>query len=327
MKSCRTQLEEIAAPQRLLTAWRRYRAGKRRRPGVAWFEIEAEKRLLELSEQLLDGRYRHRPCRVLAIRDPKPRLIAVASVGDRVVHRAIYDALGSFFERSYIADTYACLPGRGSHRAVLRFLQLLRRYNFVLHLDIRSYFPSVDHGILLGLLAARLRDGPGGARLVETILASGRELYSREEVAGFYGLDRRRLRERPQGLPIGNLTSQWWGNLYLNGVDHWIARDLKVPGYLRYMDDLVLFASSAADLRAWRDGIGAWLQTERRLEDSRCRRLRSVLRRRRSAILDFAFTVGESRSAGRPFAVFDSGFRRLQWRAAGRSGRPWLRGA
>ncbi len=261
MKSIRVTLEAIAGPETLLAAWRRYRSGKRRRPAVARFEFDAERRLLALSSAVLAGRYRPGPYRLLEIRDPKPRLIAVASVGDRVVHRSIHDALAPFFDRSFIADSYACLPDRGSHRAVLRFLELLRRHRFVMHLDIRRYFASVDHEILSALLAPCLRDARVIA-LFEAILESGAVLYRRPEVEAFYG---KSDGERPRGLPIGNLTSQWWGNLYLDGLDHFVKRELKVTGYLRYMDDLVYFGDHRAVLGRWRREIAAWLWNRRRL--------------------------------------------------------------
>ncbi len=265
MKSFAVRLEEIASPVPLLSAWRGYRTSKRSRPAVAFFELDAERRLLELSAAILAGAYRQRPYDLLEIRDPKPRLIAVATVGDRVVHRAVHDALAPLLNRSFIADSYACLPGRGSHRAVWRFAERLRGYRFLLHLDVASFFPSVDHEILLGLLAPRLRD-PRVIRLVETILASGAALYRRPRVRAFYppafGLGGS---GRPRGLPIGNLTSQWWSNLYLDGLDHFAKRELKIAAYQRYMDDVVCFADDASTLRGWRQAIGDWLLDERRL--------------------------------------------------------------
>lgn len=263
LKSFPVRLEAIAAPEPLLAAWRSYRSGKRRRPAVARFEIDAERRLLDLSDALLAGSYRHGRYRLLLIHDPKARLIAVASVGDRVVHRAVYDALAPLYNRSFIADTYACLEGRGSHRGVLRFLEFQRRYRFVMHLDVERYFASVDHGILLDLLEPRLRDQRVAA-LLRAILDSGRELYRRQRVAAFYGQPEDGS-GRPRGLPIGNLTSQWWGNLYLDGFDQFAKRTLKVRGYERYMDDQVLFADDRATLRSWRREARDWLWEERRL--------------------------------------------------------------
>jgi hypothetical protein len=264
LKTFAVPLAAIASAESLLAAWRQYRSGKRRRPAVAWFELDAERNLLNLSEALQAGVYRHGRYHVLEIRDPKPRLIAVAAVADRVVHRAIYAALAPLFDRRFIADSYACLPGRGSHRALLRFLELQRRFSHVMHLDVSRYFPSIDHGILLSLLSERLRDRRVTA-LLTVILASGHELYLRPAVASFYGLDREEQLRRPCGLPIGNLTSQWWGNLYLDGFDHFAKRELKAEGYLRYMDDLVFFAHDRPTLRAWRKAAESWLSEQRRL--------------------------------------------------------------
>ncbi len=261
MKSFPVRLEAIASPESLLLAWREYSAGKRRRPAVARFALDAERRILDLSDPLLAGTYRHGAYTLLEIRDPKPRLIAVAAVADRVLHRSIHDALAPYFDRSFIHDSYGCLPGRGGHRAVLRFLELQRRFRHVVHLDVQRYFPSVDHELLLDLLAPRLRDRRVTA-LLAAILASGARLYRHPRVIAFYGPA---VSGRPRGLPIGNLTSQWWGNLYLDGLDHFVKRGLGARGYLRYMDDLVCFADEPARLRRWRGEIGAWLRVNRRL--------------------------------------------------------------
>ena len=260
VKSFGLPLEDIAAPDSLLHAWHRYRSGKRRRPSVAAFEIAAESRILDLSDDLLAGRYLPGPYDLLRIFDPKARLIAVAPVRDRVLHRALYDTLAPGFQRSYIEDSYACLKGRGSHRAILRFLQLMRRHRYLLHLDLANYFPSIDHGILLDLLRRKLRDRRL-VRVLETILRSGAIIYRRPEVMAFYGEPDP---EVPRGLPIGNLTSQWWANLYLNAFDHFAKRQLRAP-YLRYMDDLVFFADQPAQLRTWRDEVRSWLWEHRRL--------------------------------------------------------------
>ncbi|MCP4659177.1 MAG: RNA-directed DNA polymerase, partial [bacterium] len=222
---------------------------------------DAERHLPDLSDAITAGRYQHGRYSLLKVWDPKPRPIAVASVGDRVVHRSIYDGLAPCFNRSFIDDSYACLPGRGNHRAVLRFLEMQRLWSHVMHLDVRGYFPSVDHRILLDLLAPRLRDSRI-VSLLEAILDSGRELYLRPEVVAFYGMPE----GRPRGLPIGNLTSQWWGNLYLDGFDQFVKRELKVRGYSRYMDDLVFFADEPATLRRWRGEVRDWLWEYRRLQ-------------------------------------------------------------
>ncbi|CAM2065709.1 RNA-directed DNA polymerase [Sulfidibacter corallicola] len=250
----------------LYQAWRDVRRGKRRRPDVAAFELEQDRYLVRLADQLQDDHYRHGPYRLMTIQDPKPRLIARASVRDRVVHMACYRALGPFFNRKLIDDTYACLPGRGSHRAVLRFREFQTRYPWLLHLDLRGYYARIDHAILLDLLLPFLRDDRWAPFLRE-ILASGAAFYRQPRVQQFFGLEGSHLsKEVPWGLPIGNLTSQWWGNFYLNGLDHFIKRDLGCQGYLRYMDDFVLFAEARSTLADWRNELRQWLWRERGLQ-------------------------------------------------------------
>lgn len=148
--------------------------------------------------------------------------------------------------------------------AVLRFLTFQRQHDYLVHLDIHRYYPSVDHGILLSLLAPKIRDRRIVA-LLEKILDSGWRLYRRQAVRDFFQLEPLTGERRPHGLPIGNLTSQWWGNLYLDGMDHFIKRELKAEGYLRYMDDLVLFADDRATLRSWRSEVTDWLAQNRAL--------------------------------------------------------------
>ena len=261
MRTFRVRLEAIASPSPLLTAWLAYRSGKRRRPAVAAFELDAERRLLEISERLLSGTWRPGSYTLLEIHDPKRRLIAVASVADRVVHRAVHDTLAPLFNRSFLASSYACLEGRGSHRAVWRFAERMRRHRHFVHLDIASYFPSVDHQILLNLLGPRLRDSRV-VHLLERIVESGAPLYRDPRMRSIYPAPQD---GRPCGLPIGNLTSQWWGNLYLDRLDHFIQRELKAD-LIRYMDDLVLFADDPSRLRRHRREVADWLHENRRLK-------------------------------------------------------------
>ena len=123
---------------------------------------------------------------------------------------------------------------------------------------------TIDHDILLRLLTPPMRD-QRMVGLITDILASGARLYARRDVRSFFGLAPRCSRESPTGLPIGNLTSQWWGNLYLDGLDHFVKRNLKVKGYLRYMDDFVCFADTRGELRRILSQVLDWLWMERRL--------------------------------------------------------------
>jgi RNA-directed DNA polymerase len=133
-----------------------------------------------------------------------------------------------------------------------------------LYLDIKGYCPSVDHEILLSLLIPKIRERPVQT-LLERLLISGWHLYQQDQVRHFLKLQPVNGQTRPCGLPIGNVTSQWWGNLYLNDLDHFIKRTLKVPAYLRYMDDLVCFGTDRTFLKHCRSEIRDWLAHHRRL--------------------------------------------------------------
>jgi len=255
--------DEIVDPANVWRAWREFASGKQRRPRVAELAIDAPSHVLRLANELAFGDYRPGSYRLIKIRDPKRRVVAAAPVRDRIVHHALHRVLAPRLNRSFSDQSYACLEGRGSHRAVLRFRGELRRYRWVLSLDIRRYFYSVDRAILRALLFRRLPE-PKLRGLLGRIIASGAGLYDRADVVDWLGWDQPNPTGR--GLPIGNLTSQWWGNLYLDGLDHYAQRVLRVPSYQRYMDDFTLFANGRSDLLGLRDRIANWLREQRSLE-------------------------------------------------------------
>lgn len=217
-----------------------------------------------LAEALHAGTYRPEPYRLLFLHTPKRRLIAAAAVRDRLVHHAAVRVLAPIFDPSLIDATYACLDGRGCHRALLAMVAAMRRARFMMLLDIRHYFLSIDREILIEDVMARKLKDRRVLELLRVIADSGAGLYTRPEVAEFLGLQPGFPPPRC-GLPIGNLTSQWWGNHYLSGLDHFVKRELKVGLYQRYMDDAVLLADDAGQLVAAREAIAVWLWERRRL--------------------------------------------------------------
>jgi len=255
--------ERLAAPDALWLAYRAVRAGKRRGPVMAAYELEADRDILALSRELLAGLYQPRPWRLRLIHDSKPRLIAAPAVRDRIVHRALLAAIGPHFERRYIATHFTRGPGIGVHQAVLSFLAANRRLPYRLHLDIRRYFPSIRHDILEQLLFREIRDRRI-RWLIRRILRSGEGVY-RSNLARLTLPPELLPRPLRTGLPLGSWFSQWAGAFYLDGLDQLVARELKLPGYLRYMDDFVLFAEDAHTLRGARARIADWLERERAL--------------------------------------------------------------
>ncbi len=255
--------QQVISLENLWGAWKDFRRGKRQRPSVRRFEFEADQEIVRLRDDLAEGAYQPSRYRLLMLREPKVRLIAAAAVRDRVVHHAVHRVLSPILDRSFIDTTYACLPGRGSHRAVICFLGALRRYSYVLLLDIRHYFLAIDRTLLLQLMERKLKDRRI-LELLRIIAQSGDGIYSYPGVAAQLGLPPG-FPPHGCGLPIGNLTSQWWGNHYLSGLDHFIKRNLKVPQYHRYMDDLALFGNSRQMLKLAREEVALWLAAKRHL--------------------------------------------------------------
>lgn len=240
----------------LLLAFRRARRGKRGKPDVCQFEFNAEEELLRLQTELLSGTYRPGEYHHFRIHDPKERVISAAPFRDRVVHHALCNVIEPLLDRSFIHDSYACRRGRGLHAALERCSEFVRRFRFVLKSDIVRFFPSIDHEVLLGSLARRIGDRDV-MHLIAAILRSGSEVPSLPGGPAWFPGDNLFAALRPRGLPIGNLTSQLFANVYLDPLDHFIKDDLGVKGYIRYADDILCFADTRGalhELRTWMEG-------------------------------------------------------------------------
>ena len=240
--------ERIVSPENLRSAWKGVRAGRARSPKVMEFAEGVEGRLEELGRELREGTYRPGAYGNFMVMDPKPRMISVAPVRDRVVHHALCDVIAPLIERRFIARTYACREGKGMHLACREVREELGRHAYFLKLDVRHYFDTIDQDRLMGLLSELFREKP-------TV-----ELFGRIVRQPYGG------RCDGKGLPIGNLTSQWFANLYLDGLDHAVMEGMGVGGrYLRYMDDILVFADGKAEAWGIHDVIRSWLITERGL--------------------------------------------------------------
>ena len=206
------------------------------------------------------GRYRPGRYTVIEIRDPKRRMVSAAPFRDRVVHHAFCRVVEPIFERGFIHDSYANRRGKGTHRAVARYERFRDRYRWVLRCDVYRYFPAIDHEILKSDLRRRIACRRTLALADRIVDASNRQ----EPVNLYYPGDHLFTPfERRRGLPIGNLTSQFFSNLYLNGLDHFCKEVLRAKGYLRYVDDFALFHDDRIRLEAWRRRIGNYLKGRR----------------------------------------------------------------
>lgn len=238
----------------LLLAYRKASKGKRGNPDVAEFEYRLEGNLLQLQRELQDQSYQPGKYHSFYIHDPKIRLISAAPFRDRVVHHALCNLIERIFERSFIKDSYANRIGKGTHKALDRAQSFARRFKYVLTCDVRQFFPSIDHEILLGILKQNLpADEHHG--LIQKIMHSGAGVLREEYNMAYFAGDDMFSVNRPRGLPIGNLTSQFWANCYLNPFDHFVKRNLRCKGYVRYVDDFLLFSNNKAELHEWRKKI------------------------------------------------------------------------
>lgn len=243
----------------LWLAWRKAAKGKRGKPTVVAFEMQAADHLLELQDELSDKSYRPGPYTHFYIHEPKRRKISAAPFRDRVVHHALCNVVEPIFDARFIHDSYANRKGKGTHRAIDRLQQCARRYPYVLRLDIVKHFPSLDHPVLLNAIEQVIGDRDV-LWLVEAILASGVGVLADEYEPGYFPGDDLFALSRPRGLPIGNLTSQFWSNVYMNALDWFVVGELGCPAYLRYVDDFALFADSKAQLWRWKEATVLFLQ-------------------------------------------------------------------
>ena len=249
-------LETVVSWPNLEEAAHRAALGKRSRPDVAAFLLELEPRLAALRRELREGTYSTSGYRTFVIREPKQRQISAAPCRDRVVHHALTQVLEPIFERRFVETSYACRPGRGTSAAMEAVRRAAGRHPYVLKCDIRKYFASIDHQILGEELERVIRCQPTLA-LANTIIAGSN---AQECVDWYYpGDDLLTPYERRRGLPLGNQTSQFFANVYLNRFDHFVQREVKPGGYARYVDDFLLFGSSPGELAVARERIEEFL--------------------------------------------------------------------
>ena len=240
-------------------AWRKAIRGKRRKPGAAAFTAGLETQLLRLERTLLDRAWRPGNYVTIEIRDPKHRLVSAAPFRDRVVHHALCAVIAPIFERGFIDHSYANRDGKGTHRAIRRYERWRDRYRYVLRCDLYRYFPAIDHEVLKADLRRRIAC-PDTLWLLDSIVDGSN---AQEPVHIHYPGDTLFTPfERRRGLPIGNLTSQFFANVHLDALDHFITEVLHAP-YLRYVDDFALFHDDPAVLATWRDDIASWLAHRR----------------------------------------------------------------
>jgi len=259
---------QVCSFENLWTAAHKAQRGKRFQHSVSRFNFHLERELFRLQDELLGQTYQPGEYHEFIIYEPKKRMISAAPYRDRVIHHALCNIVEPLFERTFIHDSYACRVGKGTHRAVDRFTKFSRQNRYAFKADIRKYFPSIDHEILKDLIRRKIRD-ERTLWLIDLIIDSSNP--QEPAMAYFPGDDLFAPVQRRRGIPIGNLTSQFFANVYLNALDHFVKEQLRCKCYIRYCDDFVILADDKSWLHEVKAGISEYLVALRlKLHPTKC---------------------------------------------------------
>ena len=235
MKRVGFLIEKIADTDNILHAFYKARRGKQLKKEVVAFSNSLDDNVFKLRESIFSGKVDVGNYTYFNINDPKPRKICAAAFHERVLHHAIMNVCHQYFEKHLIDSTYATRPNKGIYQAIDKAKSASKKYPFVAKFDFRKYFDSIDHEILKSKLERLFKD-----KKLLNVFNKIIDSYSTQE---------------NKGLPIGNLTSQYFANHYLSSMDHYVKEDLKVKEYIRYMDDFLVFASDMDELKMFIEKI------------------------------------------------------------------------
>ena len=242
------EFEELVDMENLIDGWQEFLKGKKNKKDVQEFQFHLMDNILSLHRDLINGNYKHGGYECFKINDPKPRDIHKALVSDRLLHHAVYLKLYPFFDKTFIEDSFSCRIGKGSHKAINRF----REFSYIvsknhtkicwtLKCDIKKFFASINQTILIKILDERISD----KKIVGLL----------KEIIGSFNSGRKEI-----GLPLGNLTSQLFSNVYMNEFDQFVKHKLKIRHYIRYADDFVILSEDKNYLKKIIPVIGDFLQ-------------------------------------------------------------------
>jgi RNA-directed DNA polymerase len=241
MKRANNLIERIAAPENLRLAFWNARKGKTYAQSVEDYRRHFEANLLGLREEILTGLVDVGDYHYFKVYEPKERQICAAAFQEQVLHHALMNVCHPYFERHLVAESFASRKGKGTYAALDRAKKWSCNRKWFLKLDVRKFFESVHHGVVREQLGGLFKD-----RKVMEIFSKILDSY--EASPG-------------RGLPIGNLTSQYFANHYLSGLDHFIKERLRIKSFVRYMDDMILWSDEKSELEAANEAIQNYVET------------------------------------------------------------------
>ncbi|MBI2086810.1 MAG: hypothetical protein HYT69_01410 [Candidatus Zambryskibacteria bacterium] len=231
----RSIFNHIVSAENLFAAWRVFKKGKTRKPDVIEFAHNLENNIFALRDELLAHNWKCGGYKKFSIKDPKPRTIHKATVRDRILYQAVYQILYPIFDKTFIFDSYSSRKDKGTHAGIKRLNIFLRKLNinytkpvYALKCDIKKYFDSIDHEILISLIKNKVE-------CLKTLALIEKIINSFHKTSG-------------KGLPLGNVTSQVFANIYMNGFDWYVKNELGIKHYIRYNDDFIILSSNKNEL-------------------------------------------------------------------------------
>lgn len=258
MKIYKNVFEKIILPENLFSAWDNFKVGKTKKKDVQAFEWKLEQNIFQLHRELRGRTYRHGSYASFYIRDPKQRHIHKAEVRDKILHHAVFAVLNPIFEPTFIPYSFSCRIGKGTHRGVIALEKMIRKETrnytkpcYILKCDVKKFFDTVNHGILMSILKKLIKD-ENTAWLLREIVDSFFSEYSDIFTT--------------RGLPIGNLTSQLFANIYLNELDQFVKNKMRLKLYARYTDDFVIVWKNERELKSMLSEIRSFLKDRLSLE-------------------------------------------------------------
>ena len=272
MKTRNNLYSQIISLENLILAWKKARKGKTKKNYVIEFEEELFYNLMALHYELKYNLYMPKPLVTFILRDPKTRKISKSHFRDRIIHHALCNTIEPIFDKIFIYDSYANRKGKGTLHALKRFDKFARkvsnngiikgRFNnnqvkgYCLKADIKHYFQEINHEILLDIIKRKIKDEKVIELIKKILNNTNFRVQSSERERVTLG----------KGMPLGNLTSQFFANIYLNELDYFVKHVLKAKYYIRYVDDFVILNNSKEQLKEWKEEIDKFLKERLKLE-------------------------------------------------------------